>query len=116
MKTITVDHLDWPVAEEADFNIEDNGKVFTVNEDEVRDRYRYYAYGHVPEAELRAEVTRWLRHVIADDDFDEVPVEGTDIEHVYARFTDQLAERFEWAGGITAETPGAFPVTVLTLP
>ena len=29
MKTITVDQLDWPVAEEADFAIEDLGEVTT---------------------------------------------------------------------------------------
>lgn len=29
MKTITVDQLDWPVAEEADFTIEDRGEVTT---------------------------------------------------------------------------------------
>lgn len=29
MKTITVDQLDWPVAEEADFAIEGRGEVTT---------------------------------------------------------------------------------------
>lgn len=109
MKTIAIDQINWPVAEQGDFNTIDGGEVFAVMEDE--DGERYYAYGHVPEDEFYAEVTRYLRHMIPSGDFDE-PISGW-FAHVYAKFTDLDAERFSW-DGVTAETLHAFPMTVLS--
>ncbi|ART68175.1 hypothetical protein BTO20_05865 [Mycobacterium dioxanotrophicus] len=107
MKTITIDQINWPVAEQGDFNTEDCGAVFTVTEDE--DGERFYAYGHVPEVQMLAEVTRYLNHMIPSGDFDDI--DGTGVEHVYAKFVDHNAERFSWC---TAETSGAFPLTVVS--
>lgn len=108
MKTVTINQISWPVAEEGDFNTESGGQVFTVMEDEDGDRY--YAYGHVPEGQMQAEVTRYLNHMIPSGDFD--PVEEPAV-HLYAKFTDLHAERFNWAG-VTSETPHAFPLTLVS--
>lgn len=109
MKTVAIDNINWPVAEPGDFNTEDGGETFTVMEDENGDMY--FAYGHVPETEMIAEVNRYLRHTIPGDDF-EAGAGWT--QHVWAKFLDHYAERFSWEGA-TAETPHAFPLTVVHL-
>ncbi|MDH6199206.1 hypothetical protein M2272_005874 [Mycobacterium frederiksbergense] len=108
MKTITIDQINWPVAEPGDFDTRTGAQVFTVMEDE--DGERYYAYGHVPEEQMLAEVTRYLNHMIPSGDFDDI-ADGTGVGHVYAKFIDHDAERFEWC---PAETPGAFPMSVVS--
>lgn len=106
MKTITIDQALWPVAESGDFDTRLGGEVFTVLEDE--DGERFYSYGHIPAAEMIAEVTRYLQHKIPSGDFDEISSEAM---HVHARFVDQRTQRWNWEEN-TAETPGAFPLTV----
>lgn len=106
MKTIAIDQINWPVAEQGDFNTIDGGEVFAVMEDE--DGERYYAYGHVPEDEMLAEVTRYLNHMYSSSDFDEIT---GPVQHVYAKYVDHYAEKFSWCNG---ESPGSFPLTVVS--
>lgn len=108
MKTIAIDQINWPVAEQGDFDTRDGGEHFTVMEDE--DGERYYAYGHVPEDQMQAEVTRYLNHMIPSGDFDDIAT-GTVVRHTYAKFVDHDAERFDWC---QADTTHAFPVTVVS--
>lgn len=108
MQTLTIDQINWPVAEDGDFNTQDGGEVFTVMEDE--DGERYFAYGHVPEAQMHAEVTRYLNHMIPSGDFDEV---GEPAVHLYAKYVDIYGERFSW-DGVTVETQHAFPITLVS--
>lgn len=73
MKTIAIDQINWPIAEQGDFNTHDGGEVFTVMEDENGDVY--FAYGHVPREAFFAEVTRYIRHMIPSGDFED-PADG----------------------------------------
>lgn len=106
MKTLTVDQLNWPVAEPADFHTKDGGELFAVMEDEEGERY--YAYGHVPESEFHAELARYVRHMQLGE-FEPYPSGA--VEHVWAKYADIYGERFNWAG-CTEETQHAFPLTV----
>lgn len=108
MRIETVNNINWPVAENGDFDTTDEGKTFFVTEDENGDRY--YAYGHVPEADMKAEVTRYLQHMIPSGDYE---ICGW-FKQLHAKFTNHHAEQFSW-DGVTEETPHAFPLTVMKL-
>jgi hypothetical protein len=108
VKYVSTNQINWPVAEPGDFDTRDGGVHFTVMEDE--DGETYFAYGHVPEPQMHAEVTRYLNHMIPSGDFDEI---GEPARHVYAKYVDTYAERFSW-DGVTSETPHAFPMTLVS--
>ncbi|AEK09523.1 hypothetical protein LITTLEE_143 [Mycobacterium phage LittleE] len=109
MKTVISEMINWPVAEPGDFDTIDLDQRFFVMEDEDGDRY--YAFGHVSEQEMYAEVNRYLRHMIPSGDFDDAEWGG--LQHVYAKFVDRDGERFSL--GAAPEDPHAFPMTVATL-
>lgn len=109
MKTTEIDGIRWPVAEPGDFDTRDGNQHFTVMEDE--EGSRFYAYGHVDQVVMLAEVTRYCDHMCGGDV--DNPVSGW-VHHVYAKFVDTEAERFSWDGA-TSETPHAWPLTVVVI-
>lgn len=110
MITVTVDGLDWPVLEPKDFIFTDYNETFHAIEDEAGDRF--FGYGHIPGEEFLAEVRRYITHM-AGEEYEHWPAPDS-VRHLYAKATDSYGERFTWKG-VTADTPHAFPMTVLDL-
>lgn len=108
MKRETIYGFQYLVAETGDFDTIDDGETFFVMEDECGDQY--YAYGHIDQESVEAEVTRYLDHMIPSGDFE---VNGWTM-HRWAKFTDLDGELFTF-NGVTEADPGAFPVTVVKL-
>jgi hypothetical protein len=87
------------------------GHVYPFYEDE--EGLGLFAYGHDRDAEFAAEANEYdiaVSGSIAREDIEEFGYAADDVSHYWAVMVDQ--ERYTWVG-ITADTPNAFPVSVL---
>lgn len=81
------------------------------------DGSRYYGYGHQDRATFAAALDEYFRLVDPPEVHDPVGPGGA--RHVYAVVTDAEGRGFEWrnedVGYVSAQTPGSFPLTLVSL-
>lgn len=94
----------------ADFETKwDSVHIYPFFEDEWGERL--YAYGHDHDSEFAAAATDFHME-IGGLDLEDAECTAEDITHYWAVVIDPEEMTFTWAG-VTKDTPGAFPVSVL---
>ena len=89
---------------------EDHTFPFTENEDAT-----IMAHGHHDREAFARQVCEYDKLVAGSDFYDE-PMDGSDVQHLWAVRLDRGHEEDGWMiqwGGVTENTPNAFPVTVI---
>lgn len=77
---------------------------------ENEDGTHAYTYGHVDPETFAAAVSDYDREVAGEDE----PTDADSVDHRYAITTVSPPEWWMTWKNVTAETPGAFPITVVS--
>lgn len=109
--TMTDERIHWPALTAADFQLDDDIAERTLPFFEDENTHGIYSYGHWDKAEFAAAVNSYDHRTRAAAAARQDHEPG-DVQHVWAVVTDPQSRAFTWRD-ITADTPFAFPVTMI---
>lgn len=112
MRTMTESATDWPVLTAEDFQLDDHvgERVLPIFEDEAA--FGVYGYGHWDKSQFAEVVNEYDRRGVPNEPQVADAYHAHDVHHVWAVVTDPETQAFTWRN-ITADTPFAFPVTLI---